>query len=402
MFHRDKGIPVCVHGHKIPLPLLADFPKKRVDVNPFHSKQFFEDKWGCYRLSDISKLTSSDLPILLFLDAFTVNNVKIQDLDSFNGEVHLFVGDTQHGTVEGLLALIQISQKRCVKRVYFVNNHPQHAHWFAQEIVDFEKFFFLPIGLANYEQCDSWESRYLTKSVVHVGNILQNHKYRGYICAGLIKYSPVPIALLRTDRYQAANAIHKTALASLNISLNSDLSFRLSEIIVSGGLCVSDEIGFVQRSNYPYFNSMNLVTFKSISDLISILKDINTSRTITNRPVVPDVFDGKRLRSLDDVDCFANRVVDPRLHHWQRIGGSRLDTLSFYCSVRDACISDVHPVVELNIDSASDLDMFLDVIDLPRLTIVARCSGRFLSIIQKYVSRFDLGHRVNIVNKTVS
>ena len=36
----NEELPLCVHGHITPLPLLADFPKKRIDINPFKEDKF--------------------------------------------------------------------------------------------------------------------------------------------------------------------------------------------------------------------------------------------------------------------------------------------------------------------------------------------------------------------------
>lgn len=386
---RDGGIPpVCVHGHKISLPLLGDFPKRRKDVNPFREDAVFEGLWGSFTLRGLDSHRGSQ-PILVFLDSHTIHNVRILDAHTYEGDVYLFVGDTQHGPADGFLSLIELSHQRCVKKIFFVNN-PQHAHWFARTPADFSRFAFLPIGLANHEKSDTWEARHVQESVVHIGNVLPGHAYRKHILEGLQEQG-ARVTFMRTAGYRTANSVYSAARGALNISLNSDLSFRLSEVLVSGGLCISDELGFVQRENFAYALSDSLLTFGSLAELLTILSDVESGEV--GRRSTLDPFDGERLETLDDVATFARAVVEPRIGSWSSPGGGRMSDLDRYLSVRDTCIREVQPMVEVDIACTADLDFFLDLLDLPRLKIMARCSPSLIRVVEYMIDRFDVRKR---------
>jgi hypothetical protein len=389
--HKDADAPLCIHGHRISLPLLADFPKKRKDVNPFHSDVRFCGSWGSYSLKNLDRERDSG-PLLIFLDAHTIKNVDLLDISSYKGDVFLFVGDTQHGPLEGFLGLIEMARHACVKKVFFVNN-PQHAHWFARTPADFSKFSYLPIGLANHERAEAWESRYVHGQVVHVGNVLTTHAYRKHVLHVLQEHG-APVTYLRTSGYPQANAIYSAAQAALNISLNSDLSFRLSEILVSGGLCISEDLGFVQRANFPLQNAANLVTFDSLPSLLRIISDVKAGRF--DRASHSDPFDGHRLETLDDIASFAKPIIEPRLRSWSVLGGNRIPDLHRYVFARDASLRDVEPLLEMDINSVSDLNMFLDAIDLPRLKILVRCKTALIRLVADLVNRFELAQRVSL------
>jgi hypothetical protein len=389
--NQDADAPLCIHGHRISLPLLANFPKKRRDVNPFHPDARFSGRWGSYSLKELNRHRGSS-PVLVFLDAHTISNVHLLDIGSYDGDVFLFVGDTQHGPLEGFLSLIEMARHRCVKKIFFVNN-PQHAHWFARTPADFSKLSFLPIGLANHERAESWESRFAHGQVVHVGNVLPTHAYRKHVLQVLQEHG-APVTYLRTKGYPQANAIYSAAQGSLNVSLNSDLSFRLLEILVSGGLCISEGLGFIQRANFPLQNSANLVTFDSLPGLLRIISDVKTGRL--DRAHHSDPFDGQRLETLDDVASFAKPIIEPRLHSWSALGGNRTADLRRYVLARDASVQEVEPLLEMDIHSVSDLNLFLDVIDLPRLKMVVRCETALIRLVADLVNRFELTQRVSL------
>lgn len=384
--------PICIHGHKVLLPLLANFPKQRIDINPFSSVRFFENKWGQYRLRDICQSYRQEHPLLLFLDSYTVQNVSLMDLDDFEGEIYLFVGDTQHGPPEGFSKLIRIAQKKSVVKIFFVNN-PQHAHWFAKSAKDFDRFYFCPIGMANYEKEETWESNYVSRSIVHVGNVLPNHKYRWSILDGLKQFEST-VSSFRTLNYRAANSIHGSACASLNISLNGDLSFRLFEIVISGGLCISDELGFVQRENLAFLGLKNIVTFDSLSSLMTLIKDVAELRGKIQPFESMNLFEGHRLNSLEDLSDFSRPLIEPRGRYWIRPGGGDPEAFSEYVKTRDSCINEVHPLIEINIDSERSFDRFLYSVDLPRLKIFARCSAQYAGRVGMAISEFGLSRSV--------
>jgi hypothetical protein len=150
-------------------------------------------------------------------------------------------------------------------------------------------------------------------------------------------------------------------------------------------------LGFVQRENFPFRVSEHLLTFRSLPELLGIMSDLEAGRI--GRPAPFDPFDGQRLEKLDDVESFSRPVADPRMASWSSLGGNRIGDLRRYLSVRDACIREVEPILELEIAGIADLNFFLDVLDLPRLKIMVRCSPSLIRLVEHLVERFDVKHR---------
>lgn len=389
------SIPLCIHAHKINLPLLADFPKSRLDINPFYYQSYFEGRWGTYLLNELEKLNHHKLPILLFLDSFTISNIHLLDISNYTGEIYLFVGDTQHGPLNGLLSLISLSHSKCISKIFFVNN-PQHAHWFARTNEDFKRFYFFPIGFANYNRATCWEDQLVSNSVIHVGNILSTHKFRKYILDGL-RENQVPIALLRTKSYHHANSLHTNSIASINISLNSDISFRITEILVSGGLCITDRIGYVQSLNFPILSEHNIIEFDNLADLASIILDLQKRHTSKNPANPPEFIPSFRLDFFDDISRFSKPIQEPRIQIWTCPGGRRLNTLESYITVRDSCIEEQFPCINIHINSNHSFDFFLDILDLTRLNIVASATNHFFEITREMIDTFKLVNQIKLV-----
>ncbi len=387
--------PLCIHAHKINLPLLADFPKSRFDINPFYYQSYFEGRWGTYLLEELEKLSSSNHPILLFLDSFTISNIHLPDIRNYTGEIYLFVGDTQHGPLNGLLSLISLSHSKCISKVFFVNN-PQHAHWFARHKEDFKRFFYFPIGFANHYRTSCWEDQFVSNSFIHVGNILSTHKFRKHILDGL-RDNKIPIALLRTENYRHANSLHANSKASINISLNSDISFRISEILVSGGLCITDRIGYVQRLNFPFLSEQNIVEFDSMDQLASIILDLQGQLTTKYFLKNIDLFSGCKIDFYDDIFAFSKLVQEPRLNIWSKPGGGRLSSLDSYITTRNTCIEEKFPSMNIHIHTSDSFDSFLDILDLNRLNIIAGVASNYYDIAQTIVKTFKLESKIKLV-----
>lgn len=376
--------PICLHAHKICNPLLANFPKKRIDINPYHDTIQSALGWGVYRLETLVKNYGDLHPILLFLDSFTVNNLKIEDLNEYTGDVYLFVGDTQHGPHTGFSKLLDISRAACVKKIYFVNN-PQHAHWFVTKKSNLSEMYYVPIGFSNYEKTSTWESKYVRDKVVHIGNQLNNHVYRSNVLRSL-KSRPLDFIALTTDSYKKSNAIYSKSLASLNISLNSDLSFRISEVLVSNGVCITDSLGYIQNDNFSDFKH-NVYEFSELSELIYMIKNCD-DLLHSSRSFHFDSFSSRKLDSLDDLAYFQRPIKDSRVRFWNKPGGARIDSLQTYLNTRDYCITACYPTASVVVNNNEDLDILLDMVDLSRLKLNVRASKIFVSTVSKIAGMY--------------
>jgi hypothetical protein len=386
--------PLCVHAHRVPLPLLADFPKRRIDINPFLENQPFEGGWGRYSLSTLKALFPNSSEILIFLDSFTVGNIEIIDFEDFSEPVTLFIGDTQHGSLDGFCRLINLSKKKCVTRLIFANN-PQHAHWFADSSQSFQRFKYVPLGFANRGFAPIWAANHVREHVVHVGNVSPSHAYRQRVLADVTEVGSTLMQLV-TSGYKAANSIHKNALASVNISLNSDISFRLSEIINAGGLCFSDRLGKVQSLNFPYLNSENFFCFDNSADLVLLIEDIKRDFSLRKRKRYLSSFKQIVLDDLYDLEAHAAPIIEPRLKLWSHMGPRSIERLRAYLTRRDRCLAAHSSVNMMGVNSDVDFDGFIDSTDLPRLVSSISVSERYHDAVRKVANEMGLCEPVSI------
>jgi hypothetical protein len=396
MLSRGYSPPVCVHAHKIPLPLLANFPKKRIDVNPFLQAV---NAGVPFEYIDFHALrsVSEDQPVLLFVDSYTINNLNLESIKDVDRDVYLFVGDTQHGPRGGFNKILNLIKSKVIKKVFFVNN-PQHSHWFAVSNTELEKFSFLPIGMANYEALDSWEAPLLQNKIVHIGNVHHTHQYRKFILDA-VSLCELPIINLRTTNYQQSNGIYKRVSGALSISLNSDLSFRLFEAGMAGARIITERIGFVQWANARYvFDNFDVITFNGIDDLARICQETlaQSSVLVNTEASKPTNWREMRLSELRDISVFARPVVDERNKYWSAPGGGSLGLLDRYLDMRDHCIYTVFPTTEIVVDSLSSLDFFLYCLDLPRLRIMVRCSMDYIDRVREIVDKFKVSENITV------
>ena len=384
--HHDRSgamIPVAIHAHTLVcLPLLADFPKVRIDVNPFHGQLGIRMPSENIDIRDLAQRfpRSQGLPLLLFFDCHTINRVTLSELESWDNEIILFVGDTQHGAKDGLLKLMTLAAQPRISKLVFVNN-PHHAHWFRSEATIDKEFLFFPLGLANYliDRSGTSDNGY-AKSVVHVGSIGSMHPRRKRFFDFFSNAIPAPdLVWLSTDSYPQANAIYANSLASLNVSLNSDLSFRIFEIVRSGGLCLSDRLGRIQADHFCFKDSPNFVEFDTAADLILHIRDLQLG--IRSKRPVEKCSDSQAIPDIDGLSALArysiniSDVRDPfRSNPCSRETG---DPLISYLRVRDLHRDLEHPFVTVVVNNAADFDCFLDILDLPHLKITVYAGPEF-------------------------
>ena len=323
----NEDPPLCVHGHITPLPLLADFPKKRIDINPFQEDPFGylkEFNWAT-REVNISKIlrkvrTSTNISkILLFLDSYTVQNLNICGLDGVDAEVFLFLGDTQHGPHEGFHELIRIAQNPIVTKV-ITSNNPQHLHFFEESGVSPSKLYYCPLGLANTSRHQSLSnaldpamgrrniSDLLAKKIVFVGTIADTHPRRKYLINRLSSAGYCNI--LKTANYRDAEFFQRNALASINVSLNRDINFRFSEVIGSGGTLITDRLPYWQTDYInQVFCGAPVHYYNDFRELLQICKDL-----LANNKQGKEFPAGPRFHQKSDNNYFQLHSLDDLNH----------------------------------------------------------------------------------------
>ena len=327
----NEELPLCVHGHITPLPLLADFPKKRIDINPFKEDTFGyleEFNWATREVNISTILrkvrTSTNISkILLFLDSYTVQNLSICGLDGVDSEVFLFLGDTQHGPHEGFHELIRIAQNPIITKV-ITSNNPQHLHFFEESGISPSKLYYCPLGLANASRNQSLSNALdpamgrknicdlLSKKIVFVGTIADTHPRRKCLINRISSAGYCNI--LKTANYKDAGFFQRNALASINVSLNRDINFRFSEVLGSGGTLITDRLPYWQTDYInQVFSGAPIYYYNDFPELLEICKDLLTNNKQAWETVASPDFHQKRddnyfqLYTLDDL----NRLLIP-------------------------------------------------------------------------------------------
>jgi hypothetical protein len=368
-----ENIPLCIHAHTVIMPLLADYPNNRIDVNPF--------KRECPILSDYdwrvksvnvakalseARKTNRCESVIVALDSFTIGNAKPTEFNNIDSDLILLVGDTQHGPAEGFIELIKLAQSGVFSKIITANN-PQHLNLFRAYGVPAEKLFFCPLGLSNLPPWLNTSSNNniilptdvqnsLSESPYFIGSLTDHHPSRRKIINSLAKMGLTKVA--KTRSYKEASYYHKHSLASINISLNSDINFRFSEVILSGGTLVTDLLPSIQLQYIrKFFGSKGIYYFKSFDHLKSLLIDIkreSSAKSFLDSLDLDSRFlslwnDQKLLRTIDDLDQYLIAYSDDwreqaEKHVLSKYSNSvksigTWDRIYRYVEVRDFCRS---------------------------------------------------------------
>jgi hypothetical protein len=386
---------LSIHAHKTCLPLLANFPKKRVDVNPYHTPKFFStERFGELSLSPFRELVNQcNSIIFVFLDSFTVNNLPNLDIESLENDVYLFIGDTQHGSLPGFEKLIAHSQSKNIRRIFFVNN-PQHAHWFSSDRFDKPEMFYLPLGFANYESSESETEFPIRENIIHVGSRGSTHAYRGAVISGLLQFS-TEVLVLETPDYRLANHLYGQAAAAINVSLNGDISFRISEILVSGGRCITDELPFPQKRQLDLYGLRGIRFFASRKDLawlVSSKEYLQSDFWNDSREGVTLVHEIPNLSDLDFINKLSTRIVDPRFRTLLDGEPHPRQLLTSYLRVRDYCLGREFNAITIIVDNEFQYRLLLALLDIPRLTLTVFADSDYFPKLQNHKIEWNLSY----------
>jgi hypothetical protein len=322
----STDIPLCIHAHTIALPLLADFPRSRIDINPFleSSKEFIEDfSWSTREIDIVEALRTARRKnkinrVAIFLDSYTIQNLNITNVTSLDAEIYLFLGDTQHGPHEGFHELIRIANNNNFTKV-ITSNNPQHLHFFKDSGINPSKLFYCPLGLANIDprslrnnfhekhKSDNIASL-LENRIIFAGTIGDTHPKRKRLLNTLSRLGYCNI--LRTTSYADSILLHRNALASINTSLNTDINFRFSEVLGSGGTLITDRLPYCQMQYiHQFFGTEDIYYYEGVNDLIEICKDLMEKQ----KDLAPSSSKSKEylkiirqtpLESFDNLDSF--------------------------------------------------------------------------------------------------
>ncbi len=324
----QTGAPLCIHGHTIILPLLADFPNPRIDINPYTDNcEFLADYDWSKRVIDIDNVLSCARKshrcnlVVIALDSFTIGNIKPIRLEDVDLQKVLLVGDTQHGPAQGFIELIELARSGHFSKIISANN-PQHLNLFRAYGVPKSKLFYCPLGVSNlppwidkikYEEFifPARVATSLSRQPSFVGSLTDHHPSRRKLINHLSKMGLTRV--VKTQSFKEASYYHNQSLASINVSLNSDINFRFGEVLVSGGVLVTDQLPAIQ-SDYisKFFGSDGVHYFKGLQEVQTLLASLQREERLPNilesrhldTPFVSLWNQGKLLRTIDDLEDY--------------------------------------------------------------------------------------------------
>lgn len=413
----DPANTLCFHAHKINLPLLANFPAKRIDINPFHTKK--EDMPGfdwherridvleCYKIHSKKKNISE---VAVFLDSYTINNLYPENLSGLNVPIYLIIGDTQHGPFEGFLNLITLAARPEFKYVLTANN-PQHLNLLRISGIPSNKLYYFPLGAANY--IDSLENsrrieggnegsltesllKYFSKEVIFVGNTSAHPRRREIVgklsAANLIKR-------VSTKNYKDMLLLFSACRAALNLSLNGDINFRFFEALRQGCTLITDRLPFIQEEYLKrYTQPAKIIYYSSINDCIDSISKLDYFHIEKQKP---ELFGVRSIETMGDI--FSGHAT-PFLDHRRKILEDRLklqyadsiksknweDRLARYIYWRDMALENTNDRLYAVFGRSECPLTAIDCLDLPRFRFRFRFvqSKEVEELFDKYIPSF--------------
>ena len=205
--------------------------------------------------------------IFLCLDAtfpFVLSNLK-----NAAKKVYLILGDTHHMS-KPITKMRSYIKRENFDGIIFTNNL-RHAHWF-RDVTDSSFYFEPAIFVLDSKEALTSQSPSRTDEVIFYGQLGGFHPRRSRIIPDLISRK------LITRIHGSSRSIEmelQKSVASINITLNSDLNSRVFEIAQSGALLIIDQLSICNGHGSVLIPGHNCLTFKNSEDLLYLLNDRN-------------------------------------------------------------------------------------------------------------------------------
>ena len=196
-------------------------------------------------------------------------NPDFSDYEDKN-KITAIVGDTHHG-VNPITMLIKWLKHAGIKKIIL----KQTSH---QEKI-FEACGFNVDVFTHYAHRPSFKEPtegYLNR-IIFFGSLSERHIRRKRLIEGLIKRG-IPIDICSGSRESSFQAYNVYA-ASINMPLNRDLNFRISEIMASSGVCITEAFAY-EGQGLCARNNVNIINYRNIDECEEICKKILVSRDI--------------------------------------------------------------------------------------------------------------------------
>jgi hypothetical protein len=322
----------------------------------------------------VQSLPASQRPDAVFVrvDA-SMSNIPV-GLSQIDVPTVLIIGDTHH-MKQPLRKMLQCA--RAEKFDHCVLDHTrQHAHWFIKAGVRnlcWIPGFLLPGGTQTPRQN-------LDLGVSFVGSVGKEHIWRTQLLTSL-ELSGISVNVTAAEP-ERAYAIYNRSLISLNTSLNGDLNLRNFEVMMSGGLLLTDKLTKYAGMDELFTDGQHYFSFGNVDELESQIRVLqadpervfsvkqNAHRHFSNHHSLE-----KRSKRFDDLIGGATldtawQIRDQRLNQY---GVDSRDDFLFKVTIYEFLQDHHRTVIEplIVFSPESDHRIAADLLDLPRYEILA-------------------------------
>ena len=244
--------------------------------------RFTNDKWhiktpSIYKFSELLKEVDrrnfTINQIFIFCDIFSLSQFRIDFDCKFNiGKVTAVIGDTHH-TEQPLTPLINWLKYNNIKNVALkqtVNQAPI-----------FRDFKFNVICLPYYAHDVTLlePTKTYIERVLFFGTISERHPRRKELIEYLIKRN-LPLDVVSGKREKSFYAYNNYS-CSINMPLNKDINYRIYEVMVSGGVCITEKFASSTIGTQIAVNNKNILeygTFESCYELCCFMLENKSAR----------------------------------------------------------------------------------------------------------------------------
>ena len=350
--------------------ILHEYDESALPKNTY--KKIIKIPRGEYDLAiELEKLAVDKFEnIFLCLDAtlpFVLRNLK-----NVAKKIYLILGDTHHMS-KPITKIREYIKSEYFDGIIFTNNL-RHAHWF-RDVTDSNFYFEPAIFVLDSKKNHIEQNPSRLEDVIFYGQLGIFHPRRCRILPELI--SKKLVTHIHGSAISIATALQNT-VASINITLNSDLNSRVFEIAQSGALLIIDQLSISNGHGTVLIPGHNCLTFKNSEELICLLSDINHLKIMQS-------ICGKNLKEEFDIFWGIKNIRDRlkpnnglinlnRAENYSTLGLNQSDDIDISKRINlYEIILELHRNVEkilVYIESPFKDIFQSDLMDLPRLDIV--------------------------------
>jgi len=214
-------------------------------------------------------------PDLIAIKADASKRTHIYNLDALPGKKILLMGDTHH--MENPLR-VMLDYARSEAWSLVSSEHDRHHLPLFRE-AGLNNLIWLPCYTMNPYRHPP--SEVVDNRVVFVGSLSPHHIYRQHVINELQKWH-VKLYIASAHQAEAAK-LYNSSFISLNISLNSDLNFRVMEVLAAGGCLLTDRLGPDSGLDLLFTEDIHYIGYSSVEEALKKIKWLKDHPGIRNK-----------------------------------------------------------------------------------------------------------------------